>query len=84
MLQLIYELRKNCCGRVDGWTDRGSIRGPRGPKNMKRVGEFIIIIIPFIRSTSIFMTELLYGSTKGRLLILVFFHLGEHAPRPWP
>ena len=41
MLQLIYELRKNCCGRVDGWTgrvdgtDRGSIRGPRGPKNEK-------------------------------------------------
>ena len=36
MLQLIYELRKNCCGwtgRVDG-TDRGSIRGPRGSKKL--------------------------------------------------
>ena len=33
VLQLIYELRKNCCGRVDGWTGhRGSTRGPRGPK----------------------------------------------------
>ena len=33
MLQLIYELRKNCCGTGgrDG-TDEGSIRGPRGPK----------------------------------------------------
>ena len=36
MLQLIYELRKNCCGRVDGWTGdiEGSTRGPRGPKNV--------------------------------------------------
>ena len=35
MLQLIYELRKNCCGRVDGWTGgiEGSTRGPRGSKN---------------------------------------------------
>ena len=35
MLQLIYELRKNCCGRVDGTGGRnieGSTRGPRGPK----------------------------------------------------
>ena len=46
MLQLIYELRKNCCGTGgrDG-TDEGSIRGPRGPKNyfkmlLKR-GEYI-------------------------------------------
>ena len=34
MLQLIYELRKNCCGtggRVDGEIE-GSTRGPRGPK----------------------------------------------------
>ena len=30
LFQLIYELRKNCCG----WTEiEGSIRGPRGPKN---------------------------------------------------
>ena len=40
MLQLIYELRKNCCGR-DGWTGRdgkieGSTRGPRGPKKSRR------------------------------------------------
>ena len=33
VLQLIYELRKNCCGRVDGTGIEGSIRGPRGPKN---------------------------------------------------
>ena len=35
MLQLIYELRKNCCGRVDGTGGEieGSTRGPRGPKN---------------------------------------------------
>ena len=38
MLQLIYELKKNCCGRVDG-TGRdgkieGSTRGPRGPKEI--------------------------------------------------
>ena len=35
MLQLIYELRKNWRGRVDGWTGeiKGSTRGPRGPKN---------------------------------------------------
>ena len=37
MIQLIYELRKNCCGRVDGtgrdgWRIEGSTRGPRGPK----------------------------------------------------
>ena len=31
VLQLIYELRKNCCGR-DGDIE-GSTRGPRGPKN---------------------------------------------------
>ena len=38
VFQLIYELRKNCCGRTggrtDGRTDRGSIRGPRGPKKL--------------------------------------------------
>ena len=35
MLQLIYELRKKCCGtgRVDGEIE-GSTRGPRGPKNI--------------------------------------------------
>ena len=38
MLQLIYELRKNWRGRVDGtgrdgWRIEGSTRGPRGPKN---------------------------------------------------
>ena len=39
MLQLIYELRKNCCGtggRVDGRKGgeiEGSTRGPHGPKN---------------------------------------------------
>ena len=36
VLQLIYELRKNCCGtgRVDltGGEIEGSTRGPRGPK----------------------------------------------------
>ena len=37
MLQLIYELRKNCCewvdGRVDGTGEiEGSTRGSRGPK----------------------------------------------------
>ena len=37
MLQLIYELRKNCCRRGDGRVDRtgeieGSTRGSRGPK----------------------------------------------------
>ena len=34
MLQLIYELKKNWRGRdgTGGRTDRGSIRGPRGPK----------------------------------------------------
>ena len=31
MLQLIYELRKNCCGRTEGKIE-GSTRGPRGPK----------------------------------------------------
>ena len=25
MLQLIYELRKNCCGRVDGWTEKSKV-----------------------------------------------------------
>ena len=37
VLQLIYELRKNCCGRVDGTGGRnieGSTRGPRGPKKI--------------------------------------------------
>ena len=34
VFQLICELRKNWRGRVDGWTDEGSIRGPRGPKKM--------------------------------------------------
>ena len=45
MLQLIYELRKNWRGRVDGWRIEGSTRGPRGPKNvycMKRVSGFQI------------------------------------------
>ena len=32
MYACIYELRKNCCGRVDGWRIEGSTRGPRGPK----------------------------------------------------
>ena len=33
MLQLIYELRKNCCGWTDGTGEiEGSTRGPRGPK----------------------------------------------------
>ena len=32
MLMLIYELRKNWRGRVDGKIE-GSTRGPRGPKN---------------------------------------------------
>ena len=32
VFQLIYELRKNCCGRVDGTGIEGSVRGPRGPK----------------------------------------------------
>ena len=43
MLQLIYELRKNWRGRVDGtgrdgWRIEGSTRGPRGPKN-NRAGD---------------------------------------------
>ena len=34
VLQLIYELRKYCCRRVDGTGEiKGSTRGPRGPKN---------------------------------------------------
>ena len=34
LFQLIYELRKNCCGWTGGRTGiEGSIRGPRGPKN---------------------------------------------------
>ena len=47
MLQLIYELRKNCCGltgRVDG-TDEGSIRGPRGPKN--RAGKSVTSVLAY-------------------------------------
>ena len=49
MLQLIYELRKNCCGtgRVDG-TGRdgeieGSTRGPRGPKKAIEPFRFLVL-----------------------------------------
>ena len=48
MFQLIYELRKNCCGwtggRVDGTGIEGSIRGPRGPKKFAQhmYGAFLI------------------------------------------
>ena len=39
MLQLIYELRKNCCGTGgrDGTGIEGSIIGPRGPKKRFKV-----------------------------------------------
>ena len=33
MLQLINELRKNCCGTGQDGKIEGSTRGPRGPKN---------------------------------------------------
>ena len=58
MFQLIYELRKNCCGRVDGRTERdgtgieGSIRGPRGPKK-QGIGTPIIRVfcLPKLKTT---------------------------------
>ena len=38
---------KIVAGGQDGWTDRGSIRGPHGPKNMKQTKHVMILFCHF-------------------------------------
>ena len=46
VLQLIYELRKNWRGRVDGTGEiEGSTRGPRGPKKRHNINQQLVLSV---------------------------------------
>ena len=69
VFQLIYELRKNCCGwtggRTDGTEIEGSVRGPRGPNNcFSRTAD---LVLPTKKWMFLLQISILDGATSEKV-----------------